>query len=351
MIRKTFCVITLLLCLLVFTGCGQEEEVDMTDVTLGVLIQNDRGTGSEMTWYDKDLNVVGTTKYDFTGAYVSFTNAVVQDKKIYLAPYGSDEEKDYGKIVEIDPAAPSEPRYFETGRVNPIGLSVEGDKLVTTSNLNNEVFIDLIDLKSGEITTIDMELADPFIMEAILLNGKVYGSSVSSDANGEDYYTISLCDFARNTAKPIIDLQDKDGGPTFLERHGNDLVYLSMGKLVKYDTENETSKTVKLTRKDPYNINVAGDKLFIGYSDPFDDAYESLIEVRDYNTGKVLDSIEHQGNIQQLETNGTAVYVMGTTGEVTKYFFKEGKFREVKTVDAAEGHENYPGGMFYLPGE
>ena len=31
--------------------------------------------------------------------------------------------------------------------------------------------------------------------------------------------------------------------------------------------------------------------------------------------------------------------------------FKEGKFKEVKTVDAGEGHENYPGGMFYLPGE
>lgn len=343
--RRMFQIRVLWIFVLVVTllvGCGVDgkHSVDLSMATVGVLYSTTSGNKSKIEWLDEDFNVIGMTDYPFSGGYISFTNANVQDGIIYMTPEGEEQEKDYGKAVIIDPKT----NQFEeivTDRINPIGCSVEGDKMVVTSNLNGESFVDLIDLNSKLVQGVKITEAGLICMEVILVNGEIYASAVKSD--GKNY--ICKCDIDTGQINIIYELPDEDP-VTYFEKHGNDLLFLSKGNLIKYDTEKKNMTQVELSQKDALNINVAGDIIWIAYTDYFDYECESLLEARDYISGEILCRYEHQGAVLQMESDENNLFISGC--EMLYHYGFHDNMLTLEKKRECKQDTFYYGGLFYL---
>lgn len=220
----------IMLCILFITvcGCSKTDHQVYPDACIGVLYSTDSGNRSIMEWYDSKLNSLGIVSYPFSGASVSQTNAHIQNNTIFLAPPGEGQKKDYGKIALIDP---TKGRFeeIETNRINQYDCTVEGSYLALTSNLNWECFVDLIDINNQEIRSLDLSGNSVICTEPVLINGEIYASAIDGDKN-----YLCKCDFTGNRVDFITELPDELS--TYLEKHGNDLVWITQGKLVKYNT-------------------------------------------------------------------------------------------------------------------
>lgn len=332
-----------LLCALLITtgGCIKTDPQVYPDASIGVLYSADSGSRSLIEWYDSELNSLGTVPYPFSGASVSQTNAHIQDNTVFLAPTGEGQKKDYGKIALIDPANGSF-EEIETNRINQYDCTVEGAYLALTSNLNGECFVDLIDISSHEIRS--MELSDNSVIctQPIMINGEVYASATDGDKN-----YLCKCDIIGNRIDIITELPDEMS--TYLEKHGRDLVWITQGKLVKYNTATKSSESVNLSSSDALNLNIVGDMAWIAYTDPFDENYHSVIEARNYRTGEVICAEQFEGAVLQLEADDSHLFVR-TYDDLIEYSYTNEKLTEQNRL-RCEKDGYYYGGFFYLKGK
>ena len=332
-----------LLCVIITTvcGCSKTDHQAYPDASLGVLYSTDSGNRSLIEWYDSELNSLRTVSYPFSGASVSQTNAHIQGNTVFLAPTGEEQKKDYGKIALIDPTKGSF-EEIDTNRINQYDCTVEGSYLALTSNLNGECFVDLIDISSYEIRSLELSDNSVICTQPILINGEVYASATDGDKN-----YLCKCDFVGSRVDIITELSDELS--TYLEKHGSDLVWITQGKLVKYNTVTKESEFVKLNSSDALNLNIVGDVVWIAYTDPFDENYHSRIEARNYRTGEVICTKQFEGAVLQLEADDRHLFVR-TYDELIEYYYTNEKLTEQNRL-CCERNGYFYGGFFYLKGK
>ena len=332
-----------LLCVILITvcGCTKTDHQVFPDASIGVLYSTDSGSRSLIEWYDSELHSLGTVSYPFSGASVSQTNAHIQDNTVFLAPTGEGQKRDYGKVALIDPAKGSF-EEIETNRINQYDCTVEGAYLALTSNLNGECFVDLIDISSHEIRSLELSDNSVICTQPILINGEVYASATDGDKN-----YLCKCDFVGNRVDIITELSDELS--TYLEKHGSDLVWITQGKLVKYNTVTKESESIKLSSSDALNLNIVGDVVWIAYTNPFDENYHSVIEARNYQTGEVICTEKSEGAVLQLEADDSHLFVR-TYNELIEYSYTNEKLTEQNRL-RCEKNGYYYGGFFYLKGK
>ena len=340
-IKRFISVVLLCVILITVCGCGKTDNQAYPDASLGVLYSTDSGSRSLIEWYDSELNSLGTASYSFSGASVSQTNAHIQDNTIFLAPTGEGQKKDYGKIALIDPTKGSF-EEIDTNRINQYDCTVEESYLALTSNLNGECFVDLIDISNRDIRSLDISDNSVICTQPILINGEVYASATDGDKN-----YICKCDFTGNRVNIITELPDELS--TYLEKHGNDLVWITQGKLVKYNTATKKSESINLSSPDALNLNIVGDVVWIAYTDQFDENYYSVIEARNYRTGEVICIEKFEGAVLQLEADDSHLFVR-TYDELIEYSYTNEKLTEQNRL-RCEKNGYYYGGFFYLKGK
>lgn len=339
---KRYISITLLcILLMIAAGCSKTDRQNYPDVCIGVLYSTDSGNRSLIEWYDSELNSLGTVSYPFSGASVSQTNAHIQDNTVFLAPTGEGQKKDYGKIALIDPTKGSF-EEIDTNRINQYDCTVEGAYLAVTSNLNGECFVDLIDISSHKIRSLELSDNSVICTQPILINGEVYASATGGDKN-----YLCKCDFIGNRVDIITELPGELS--TYLEKYDNDLVWITQGKLVKYNTVTKESESIKLSSSDALNLNIVGDVAWIAYTNPFDENYHSVIEARNYRTGEVICAKQFEGAVLQLEADDSHLFVR-TYDELIGYNYTNKKLTEQNRL-RCEKNGYYYSGFFYLKGK
>ena len=219
------------------------------------------------------------------------------------------------------------------------GYDAEGDKVLFTSNGDNTCYIDLMNLKTGRKKT--TELHGRLWFDAVLADGEIYGMAMDDDLR----ISFERCDMSRGRCGKLMDLPDEDT-PGFLQVYGREILFISDGKLVRYDTRSNRTRKIRLTRKDAYNLNLDGDTLWICYTDPLgSDNQKSILEARDLRDNRVLVQRELDGAVLQVETSGDEVWVLGYK-RLTRFAFGDGELLEKGYLDTYR--KGYDTGGFFL---
>ena len=200
----------------------------------------------------------------------------------------------------------------------------------------------MIDISNRDIRSLDISDNSVICTQPILINGEVYASATDGDKN-----YICKCDFTGNRVNIITELPDELS--TYLEKHGNDLVWITQGKLVKYNTATKKSESINLSSPDALNLNIVGDVVWIAYTDQFDENYYSVIEARNYRTGEVICIEKFEGAVLQLEADDSHLFVI-TYDELIEYSYTNEKLTEQNRL-RCEKNGYYYGGFFYLKGK
>jgi len=322
-----------------FTGT----EGDPSKATLAMVYTMDGKDQTAIQWLDDDLNVVATSKYPYSGAMVSFENAKHQDGKLYLVPTGTFDKKDENDVAVVD-SKTGDYDAIELKSTNHVANDVENNNWVISGNGNGEGFIDLINLEDKTYDSyVSSDLWDAGIMYVALVDGKVYGigdedKTTLYEIDIENDRIVGLCDFRYD---PEV------GGPTYLEKHGKDLAFISDGKLIKYNTESGTKSEVKLSRDDAFQLNIKGDIAWIVYTDVHADEYDTLIEVRDYNSEKVIAQTNCDYAVDQIEPSDKVVYIAGYD-KASRFLFDGKKLTFDKHIEYDPKYSEFNNGGIYV---
>ncbi len=327
-----------------FTGCtaenGGKNRKDLKEVkpaddqTAGIalLYTTMSNGGSKLVWLDDDLKKKGETDCDFSAAsYDGYRNMCASGGIVYLFPRGDYVKKDATELVELDMTDGS----YETtdiGRQNVTGYCLADGKIAFSSNAADTCYLDVFDLATRKQKS--MDVGGRILLDVAMSGDAVYGMALNKDLS----VSLVSCDPGSRKCEELMKLPDKDA-PGFLQTDGRDLLFISNGMLVRYDTEKHEPVSMKLTREDAYNLNIDDGKLWIGYTDLFgEDDQKSLIEARDIKTGEVLTSQEISGPVIQIEPYGDGLLVLGYD-QLTRYSF-DGKELHEK-ASAKTGEKNY----------
>lgn len=339
-----------LVCILV-TGCSTSRfsgtEGDPSKAVVGIMYSHSSRDRTIIQWLDDEQNVVGTSKYPYSSAIISFENANVEGERICLAPLGPFGKSDEKNVAIINTSDGSF-REIELPTDNHQSSNNEGDIMVVCGNSNGEGYIDLIDLKTDDVKTYtDSELWDEGIMQVILVNGRIYGQG--SDSQRIGVYRI---DVDNKTLERVYQCKDNPQihSSTYLCRHNDDLVFLDDKKLIKYDTKTAEIESFELTRDDYNIVNIEGDRIWLGYTDQHSSEYDSLIEVREYDSGKIIDRVDVDGSIWQIAlANDTAYLLLGDFDKAKKLTLRNGKLEFAADILFDRELEKYSyGGIFAL---
>lgn len=327
-----------------FTACQNRKtegtEGDLSAAVKALLYTTDTGNQSQIMWWNDEWQVIGTSRYAFSGASLDgFKNASVSDGKLILVPRGEAQERDYGKIVLIDT---SDGTYetIDIGRINPTSFDVERNMVAVTSNLNMECFIDVADITTKSVQSMSLNDYGLCVTDVVLVNGEVYGVAVRNDLESS---LLCHIDVHNQICEEIMPLSDDS---PFLGKHGDDVVLTSHDKMIRYNTKSKEYTEQTLTRNDAFNINICGDVILIAYTNIHDREYDSLVEARDYATNTVIGEMSQPGAILQLESDGELMYVLGYD-KLYQYRMQAGKFTLIKSI-SCEMNGYYLGGFYHF---
>lgn len=335
--RKLMCIqgnavltaaVILIICLCA-AGCGRPEGEDMQTAAdkngayadnlkpgsgdgraaAGILLTKDAGGGSKIVWLDDELKQAGGTDYDFSAMYFDgFRNMCSDGSKVWLFPRGDYEKKNYSKMITLDLGSRTA-KKTRTGRTNVTGWTYADGQIAFSSNENGVCHLDILSLKTGRKRS--MALSDRTVFDLALHGGKLYGMALTGNLK----VRFESYDLENGRAKVLEKLPDSDT-PGFLQVYKDDILFVSDGELVRYDTETGDAGKVRLTRDDAYNLNLSGDTLWIAYTDVFGSSGQSsLIEARDAANGDILAQCGIEGPVVQMEVTAPAGNTDETSGQ------------------------------------
>lgn len=352
MIPKALIAVSLLVSVcMVTTACGIGDfngtEGDPSKASFAVMYTHDSKDRTIIQWLDDDQNVVGESKYPYSGAMISFENASVDGSRICIAPEGPFGKKDEKCVAIIDTSDGSY-KEIELSTTNHVSCNIEDDLMAVSGNLNGEGSIDLIDTGTDDVRTYtDTKLWDDGIMQVALVNGTVYGCGEHGDGNG-----IYKIDVDQKKTELVYKCKDdpQEHSPTYLCRHGDDLVFLDDRKLIKNDTKTGDVDSFELSRDDYTIVNITGDRVWLGYTDQHSSEYDSLVEVREYDSGRIIDKVDVDASIWQLEPGEDTVYLLlGDYNMARKFTFEGNELSFVTDIVFDPKLDDYSyGGIFAL---
>lgn len=327
----------LLISLSLLCSCAQNTS-DVETAKYAIIYTTDSGGKTEFLWLDDTFSEVATTKYNFSGAsYDGFKNSNVYNGSLLLLPYGDSDKRDYGKIVLIDFSS-GEEKTIDYGRTNITDWSEENGTVAIASNLNNESYIDVVNLQNKDRKSITMP--DGLIAYSVIVHdGVIYAITGNLDDN------IKFCRIDKDGGanETLIDIKSNNP-PGFLQQYSDSIYFISEGRLIIYDIEKKNAKDIELTNNTAFNLQIVGDKMWIAYTDIHDPNAKSLIECRECSSGNVINKTTHDGGVLQMEEKSGELVVMDFDS-VTVYDINSEPMNEIQHFDCEDKKGYYLGGF------
>ena len=322
-------------------GAGEKTDQEGTfeaSPAAGILFTKPSGGKSSVVWLDEKLKKTDETEYAFSASYYDgFRNMCCDDGKVYLFPRGDYEKKDATKLQIID-LADGSCRQVESGRCNVTGYDADQGRIAFSSNENGTCYVDLMDEQTGEMK--EMEAEDVTVFDVVLYEDLIYGMALDDDLR------VKLMSFdpAQDRQQIILELSDDDT-PGFLQVYDGSLLFVTDGKLGRYDIKTGRFKQTELTREGAFNLNISGNTLWIAYTDVFNSGkQESLIEARSLEDMSVTAQEAVSGPVLQMEVSADTLWVLSDDKLITYRVSDTGLSRIGEMHPEREGFD--VGGIF-----
>lgn len=324
-LKKTF-IIILIICFC-FSGCSSNRtvEIDIPDqAVIGVVYSAEEHEISRLDWLDSSLTHKGNSTIPYTnlGVSVGFQNTVYSGNSPILVSQSKD--GDHVKVIKLD-LKENNTQVYPYERINVTDWNADENHVVVTSNLNNEYFIDLLDLNTGSWNGFKLK-ESVHISSLVVVDQNIY-------AFAEDDHKSYLCECNISEEKVVnlLTLKNKEA-PSHLSYMNSYLYFVDGDELVIYNIKDKKDERIKLTRKSEfYNLLATNQCLWIGYTDIHQED-SSLIEKRDIETGKLLSQGNYDGSIWVLEVDTDNLYVLGLN-TVSSYRSNTNKLTKIKEID------------------
>lgn len=328
------CLVSLIILLL--SGCGNNY---LTEYDFGVIYTAEYKDKTQISFFDEKMEAVSSVSYHYPNiSYNGFSNTLIVDNELYISPKGHADKLDYGKIISLN-LFDGKIKEYDFNRTNITNFACDSRSLCISSNLNGKNYIDVYDMQTEKIQT--MELEDVFVSSLVLQEDKIYGIMMDLETDG-----YSLCEFNVMEDKYEI-LYELETESDFMEIYQGKLYFACEDILYEYNIQSKTMEKINLPHTNAYNLNLVGDMLYIGCTDILNGT-ESYVDIMYLPDKKIVKSIKYEGIILQLEISKekNKLYILDYD-KLTVYDISN---EEAILVDsmALESANGYYIGGFYL---
>ena len=317
------------------SGCGNNY---MAEYDFGVIYTAEYKNKSQISFFDEKMEEVNGLSYYYPNiSYDGFSNALIVDDELYLLPKGHADKLDYGKIISLD-LFNGKIKEYDFNRTNVTSFDCACGFLCVSSNLNAKNYIDVYDMETEKIQT--MELENVLVNSLVINENTILG--VLMDLETDEYF---LCEF--NVSKDEYTVLYKiPTEPEFMEIYQGKLYFPNDNILYEYDIQSKTMNEIKLSHTNAYNLQLVDDMLYIGYTDIFN-GEESYVDIMHLPDRKIVKSIKYDGIIVQMEiSKADRLYILDYDKLSLYDISKEEPILSESIMLEASG-EYYVGG-FYL---
>lgn len=289
MSKKVYLIIALLL--LSLTGCNNKE---IGDYKVAVIETTSNKEKSLITYYDEDLEKVGSKSFEYAELGSNFYSPEYQDEEIYIVPRGLQGNHNEKKVISLNLKTGNDTVY-DVDKVNIICTAVNKKYLFAGSNLNAISYLSRIDLKDKKET--DLSFNNEYL-SLIAATDKYVFAFLSSTDDQNIYSKINVYNVDSLELIKTIDITEYGINQTkyYLDK---DNLYFS-NAYDKYDQQNNILGIMNL---DDFSLK----KVELKYNSPDD--------IQFLENGDLLISCT-----DVVQSNGTHVIIYEKdTGNQTSY--------------------------------
>ena len=337
---KSGCILGLLLIAFTINGCRSENQSYSTDYSVAVMQTMEYKEKTDFMLFDDQLRQVGEYRTSYPNvAYDGFCNSTVYGGKLYINPMGHADERDYGRVVEID-LKDGTAKEYSFDRINIVDIAYKDNRLYAVSNLNGVCYLDVMDCETGEISTIETDTQ--FITTITPGDSDAYGIGVEFETDMLGIYEI---DFEEKTVRKLYEC-DPDHKLDYLVYSDGNLYFVLDGLLTEYEVKTDRITTYQLPHSNAYNLLLQDEELYIGCTDIFSNA-QSFVDRFDLKTKEITGLLETDGAILQMEVSQAQdrLYLLGRD-QLVQYALENDTAAEKNRVTLTPEGDYYIGGFF-----
>lgn len=289
--RKITVAILVCFVLVMLSGCEREYQMEYD---FGVIFTTEYKNYSQIKYFNEEMQEISTLSYHYPNiSYDGFRNSLIVGNELYLLPKGHADKLDYGKVISLN-LADGKIKEYNFRRANITDFECALNLLCISSNLNSINYIDVYDLQTEKIQT--MEVENAFINNLLVEGNRIYGTMTDLETDH-----CFLCEFniVRGTYEVMHEIQAE---PDFMEFYQGNLYFSNEDILYEYNIKSKTMAEIMIPHKNAYNLNLVEDMLYIGCTDILNGT-ESYVDVMCLPEKKIVKSIKHEGAILQLEVS------------------------------------------------
>jgi hypothetical protein len=271
--KKISMVLVFITALFIFEGCKKESFTYKSNTekeinyTIGVVRTTGQKNKSIIKLYDRTLEEIDEDSLPYGSMGGTFYNPIVFENSVYTIPQGIATKKDLGLVLEINTNT-TETQEYKIDKLAMNSLSVDDTYIYTSNTLNGIASLNQYNKKTNTLKSIDLKDEDITKIETYKEN--VYCFSISKNESGSLVSRIYVLDSLLN----IIDKIDISNWETEIYKSlvvGNKLYFscpaLDLdsrdGKIIELSLDTLEMKEINLSIKNPSDIVLFNDKLFI----------------------------------------------------------------------------------------
>lgn len=328
----------LLLLLFAFSLCGCKESY-MEDYNIGMIYTKEYKEDTKLVFLDETMEPVDEISFSYSNmSYDGFANALEIDGRVFFLPKGHGDKLDFGKVISMR-LTDGKVEEYDFDRINMTSFTCDGNWVYATSNLNGISYLDRYDRETKKIVSMETE---NMITDVIVAgNGSLFG--FASDLESGKCY-LGQFDIDLQKSMMLHELK-KEETPAFLQFYKDVLLFVDDDILYRYNVERKTVEQIMLPHDGAYNLARQEEKLYIGYTNLFEDNV-SYVNVYDLDKQEITRDVTYQGTILQMEIskeNPDHLFLLDYD-KLIKIDLAKGKV--LCETEALEEKEYYIGGFF-----
>lgn len=314
-------------------GCDGSKGIDHYEVAIIETTSNKKT--SLVTYYDENLEKVGSKSLDYAELGNNFYSPIYQDNKVYIVPRGLQGEHNEKKVISMD-LKTGEDAEYNVNKTNIICTAVNKNYLFTSSNLNAVSYLTRTDFKSKE----EKELTfNEEYLSLIVASDEYIFAFLSSIDDKKMYSKIDIFDVDTLKLKKEIDITAYGINQTkyYLDNENlyfanafdkNDQPTNILGIL---NLKNFTLKRVTLKYNSPDDIQFLNEnRLLISCTDVVQSNGTNII-IYEIDTGNQF-SYNLNIPILNIKLNNDKLYVLSSENILYKYEVTN-DFKLIKSIE------------------
>lgn len=312
------------------SGCNSKD-----DYSVAIIDTSSINNKSQITFYNKDLEIVKTCNYNYAQLSSHFYQPQYLDSKIYLVPKGIGNKHNERKVISIDKKTMKADEIV-INKDNIQNLSVEDKYLYTSSNLNMTSYLTQYDRKNK--TYKDISFENQYLSLIISTKGNVY--CFLTTLNEEKLYSsiniynhklkllkvIDITDIGNCQRKYIIN-DDYLYIPVSYDKYDNNI-----SKLMILDLNSKLINTFDTFENTEYigDIVKYNDYLLISHTNEvtFDGTGLTLFNMNNNKTKKINADII----IKKMEIKENCLYILDNLNNLYSFDLKD-DFKLIKQIN------------------